>query len=39
MRRLNPKSPHEWQELQEIESFLAGEEPPPRRPKPEAEHH
>ncbi|HEX6083883.1 MAG TPA: c-type cytochrome [Thermoanaerobaculia bacterium] len=27
MQKLNPKSPAEWQQLQEEEAFLAGEEP------------
>jgi mono/diheme cytochrome c family protein len=35
MARFNPKSPAEWQEQQEIEQFLSGEEQPtPSRRKP-----
>jgi mono/diheme cytochrome c family protein len=38
MNRLNPKSPHEWQELQEIERFLAGEDTPATQEKREHKH-
>ncbi len=32
MEALNPKSPDEWRALQDEESFLRGDEPPPREP-------
>jgi mono/diheme cytochrome c family protein len=41
MQKLNPKSPEEWQEMQEEEAFLAGDDEPPPAPADDhsAQHH
>jgi mono/diheme cytochrome c family protein len=38
MQKLNPKSPEEWQQMQEEDSFLAGGDEAPE-PEPAAHHH